>query len=337
MTILKRLKESTKKKLLTITAMALIICTFTATNIVADATELTAGGQPTVESSETTVVSEAEFDAAFYASQYPDVVAAFGNDPQMLYLHYVNAGKAEGRFANATEAANAASAALVAQQAAEVPPTDVTAIDPNALNNGTYNILAIGNSITLHPVCSYWWGSWGMAASSADKDYVHQVQAGLQQSYANVNLDILSVQSWEASSARSRQLSKFDSKLANSYDLVIIQLGENVNNMSTFKRDFNNLVSYVKTAQPNAKVVIVGDYWYRSGRDAAKMDVAAKQGCAFADISSIRGDRSYRAARGDKVLGDDGKLHTVTNAAVIKHPNDAGMKFIADKILEAIQ
>ncbi len=37
------------------------------------------------------------FDAEYYASQNPDVVAALGNDPTVLYNHYLAAGKAEGR------------------------------------------------------------------------------------------------------------------------------------------------------------------------------------------------------------------------------------------------
>ena len=270
--------------------------------------------------------TEPAFDAAFYASQYPDVVAAFGNDEQMLYLHYVNSGKAEGRFANAQEATVASAVNSTAQ--GEVA---------NTKNDGVYNILAIGNSITMHPVCSYWWGSWGMAASSQDKDYIHQVKAGLEQTYETVNLDIISVQSWETSSARSKQLHKFDDKLANNYDLVIIQLGENVSNLTTFKKDFNKLVSYIKERQADAKIVIVGDYWYKSGRETSKISVATNQGCQYVDLSSIRGKKAYRASKGAKVLGDDGKLHTITNAAVISHPNDLGMEYIATKILEAIK
>ena len=38
------------------------------------------------------------FDAAFYAQRYPDVVAVFGSEPQMLYLHYTMFGKNEGRI-----------------------------------------------------------------------------------------------------------------------------------------------------------------------------------------------------------------------------------------------
>lgn len=42
------------------------------------------------------------FDAAFYASTYPDIVAILGNDPNVLYKHYISAGKAEGRMPNSS-------------------------------------------------------------------------------------------------------------------------------------------------------------------------------------------------------------------------------------------
>ena len=43
------------------------------------------------------------FDANYYAANNPDVVAVFGNDPQVLYEHYVNCGKSEGRYKNLEE------------------------------------------------------------------------------------------------------------------------------------------------------------------------------------------------------------------------------------------
>ena len=38
------------------------------------------------------------FDAQYYATNNPDVVACFGTDPNWMYLHYVLVGKAEGRL-----------------------------------------------------------------------------------------------------------------------------------------------------------------------------------------------------------------------------------------------
>lgn len=37
------------------------------------------------------------FDAQYYAKMNPDVVKALGNDPEVLYQHYLKYGKAEGR------------------------------------------------------------------------------------------------------------------------------------------------------------------------------------------------------------------------------------------------
>ncbi len=38
------------------------------------------------------------FDPEYYAQQNPDVVAALGTDENLLYQHYLNNGKAEGRL-----------------------------------------------------------------------------------------------------------------------------------------------------------------------------------------------------------------------------------------------
>ena len=46
--------------------------------------------------------------------------------------------------------------------------------------NNEFNYLAIGNSITQHGICDYWWNKHGMAASKEDKDYVHLVKNGIE-------------------------------------------------------------------------------------------------------------------------------------------------------------
>ena len=46
---------------------------------------------------EKTMPDGTQFDAEYYASQNPDVVAALGNSEAALYQHYVQYGKAEGR------------------------------------------------------------------------------------------------------------------------------------------------------------------------------------------------------------------------------------------------
>lgn len=51
------------------------------------------------------------FDPEYYAQQNPDVVAALGTDENVLYQHYLNNGKAEGRLPYATEETSVAATA----------------------------------------------------------------------------------------------------------------------------------------------------------------------------------------------------------------------------------
>ena len=46
-------------------------------------------------------------------------------------------------------------------------------------SSANYNYLAIGNSITIHPLNEYWWNECGMAATTAENDYVHLVASAL--------------------------------------------------------------------------------------------------------------------------------------------------------------
>lgn len=45
-----------------------------------------------------TALANENFDAGFYAEKNPDVVEALGNDPEVLYNHYISYGKGEGRL-----------------------------------------------------------------------------------------------------------------------------------------------------------------------------------------------------------------------------------------------
>lgn len=50
-----------------------------------------------------TAVAEITFDSARYAADYPDLAAAFGNDKNALYNHYITNGIKEGRKAYYTD------------------------------------------------------------------------------------------------------------------------------------------------------------------------------------------------------------------------------------------
>lgn len=199
-----------------------------------------------------------------------------------------------------------------------------------------YKVLFMGNSITFHIVCDYWWGSWGMAASSADKDYVHQVVAGLSAIYETVDYDVISSSIWERPAVRSNILPSMEAVIGHDYDLVVIQLGENARDTTNFEADYETLVEFVKNNNPEAQVVLVGDFWYKAGRDAMKIGVAERLNCDYVDISDFRKNLKYQSYKGDKVYGEDGNIHEVDFDPVTVHPNDLGMKTIAERILDKV-
>lgn len=277
------------------------------------------------------------FDSAFYAAAYPDVAMEYGNDSKALCNHFIEYGKFEGKFPNQAALQMAVEAQAALQMAAE--DQDMTSINYDE----SYDCLFIGNSITAHPVCDKWWSAYGMGATSPEKDYAHQVVSGLTQMGLSVNFDVTSVSEWESrTSIRDQILAGIDRFFVKPYDLIVIQVGDNVEKSSSFETDLDKMVTFCQKCNPDAKIILVGDFvtWYgektSQAHDSIKSKIAAEHGAAFADISAIRGKSSYKIAYGTKVYGDDGKSHYVKDYGVLQHPNDLGMEYIAEKVLELL-
>ena len=207
-------------------------------------------------------------------------------------------------------------------------------------------VLFIGNSITRVPISEIWWGYWGMAATTRDKDYVHRMMARLQQINPSATFDITSISvagvgSWETNTdfyhpdvyapdvLVAEGLPRADT------DLIVIRLGENVRDDANFGDALFYLVNYLKQVAPGARVVITGQFWTNATREAACQSAATRSGSTFVQINQF--DRpEYKETIGNPVYGDDGQWHTVTDQFVAAHPSDAGMQAIADAILAAI-
>ena len=201
-----------------------------------------------------------------------------------------------------------------------------------------YNVLFIGNSITFHPPCAYWWGSCGMAASEPSKDYVHSVVTMLEETNESVNYDIIQFSAWKHPECGTKILPNIEGILNNQYNLVVIQLGDNANDMVDFENEYENLVKFVKKKIPGAKIILVSDFWNKKGRDAMKLEVSMRQGCSYVDIPSYKDDNYYYCVGQEaSVLGDDGEYHIITFPPVSVHPNDKGMEIIAERIMESVR
>lgn len=222
--------------------------------------------------------------------------------------------------------------AVEAETETETEPETQSMYSPD-----TYNYLAIGNSITKHSICDYWWGTWGMAASTAEKDYPHLASKMLEERYGPVTMQVLNFSTWETQSYDRAQLLPLMDKYLDEYvNLVTIQLGEDCYDMTTFENDYIELIRYIREHAPNAHVMVVGDVWEFAPRDELKLAACVKSEIPFVDLAEMKDNGAYQCGLGAVVYGDDGQQHVVEHAGAARHPSDAGHQFMAEKIVAAL-
>ena len=200
-----------------------------------------------------------------------------------------------------------------------------------------YNYLAIGNSITLHGKSSFWWNEIGMAASDAKHDYFHLVVSHLEISNAEVMAKAFNFSVWEVQGHdRDETLDFLDPYLSQRLNLVTIQLAENASDLATYEEDYVSLIEYVKTKAPNARILVVGDFWSRGNRNELKINAVNKTKAEYVSLNGIIDNKRYYCGLNMIVYDDDGNEHIVEHNGVAKHPGDIGMRAIADRIIEVL-
>lgn len=202
-------------------------------------------------------------------------------------------------------------------------------------NTENKNILFLGNSITMHPIVSIWWGKWGMAASKRENDYVHVLSKKLSEKY-NTYSTIVLFRDWEfMSHDRAETFDLLEPALTKKYDYIVVQLGENVDNKSSIKKDYDELIGFLKEKYPLAEIFVVGEYWKGKYIDTAKKETCKKFNVNYIDLKEMQ-TGLYDIKLNALVGGDDGEMHKIESTGVAKHPGDAGMEYIADKIYSSL-
>ena len=200
-----------------------------------------------------------------------------------------------------------------------------------------FDYLVIGNSITRHGICDYWWGEWGMAVSELSRDYYHMVVEGLEKEYGLINTSVCTGYVWEVQSHdRDETFEILDSWLVPGIDCITVQLSENASDLSTFEKDCESLFLHIREmCGDECQIIVVDDFW-SDEKSEMKKRVAEELGLCFVDLSDIRGKSEYQAGMGTVVSGLDGIEHIIEHSGVAAHPGDEGMKYIAEKVIEEI-
>jgi alpha-galactosidase len=196
-------------------------------------------------------------------------------------------------------------------------------------------ILFLGNSITLHgPNKSIGWdGNWGMAASSADKDYVHRVTKALPKKDGSApEAMVQNIASFE------RQYGTFDAaalvKEASAFgaDLIVVAIGENVpalTNETCKVQLAEQTAALLKSirGESNPLIVVRSCFWANAAKDEALKKACQAVGGVYVDIGALGKDEK-NFARAEREFKHKG---------VANHPGDAGMQAIADAIVAAVR
>ena len=194
-------------------------------------------------------------------------------------------------------------------------------------------MLFLGNSITLHPPAEGISGSWGMAASSAEKDYVHLVLSAVGKRNGNKpESKVLNLADFERGFERYDIAAKLKAEIEFQADTVILAIGENVPDLKTdeaklkFRDSVSRLLRLLK-ADRRCAIYVRSCFWPNAAKDSALKEACAAMGGVFVDISALSKDeRNY--ARSERKFA---------NTGIAIHPGDKGMSAIADLIFAAIK
>lgn len=197
--------------------------------------------------------------------------------------------------------------------------------------NGTgLRVLFVGNSITLHGILEEigWHNQCGMAASSVENDYVHLCIEEIKKTYPDAAFAIAQVAEWERDYINgTAHLDDYSLAREFNPDIIIMRCIENCNwqNFSheVFKREYKELINYFNLSG-KANVIITEGFWKHPGNSDIKV-VSEEMGQPFVALEDL-GENDAMKAIGEYEHG-----------GVQQHPNDRGMKNIADRICNALK
>lgn len=188
-------------------------------------------------------------------------------------------------------------------------------------------VVILGNSITKHGVCPGigWYGSHGMAASCEEKDYVHVLYDLFTQEGLDCCMMINQVAEWE------RNFEKFDLKVFDRIrdfgaDMIIFRCGENIVGLEKEEpliKSTKKMIEYIRGK--NSSVIFTTCFWENRVEDEAIRFLAKVYGRNAVELGDLGCDDAMKA----KGLFE--------HSGVAAHPNDAGMKVIAERIFHEVK
>ena len=178
---------------------------------------------------------------------------------------------------------------------------------------------------------------YGMAASDKYHDYYYLFTQAIVALNPGATASKYRT-SWENSTSAGQFASEAATMaafLAGDEDLVIIQLGDNINTdtkKALFPDAAADLLLTIRAAAPLARVAWVGSWFNSALINEVLPDICRATGSVFVPISDIRSVDTQNVI-GGVYYDDNGIAHTIESAGVASHPNDAGFAAITNRML----
>lgn len=215
----------------------------------------------------------------------------------------------------------------------------------NVSNDGILNTISLipnkiiiaGNSI-VNGMNDKDGTTFGMCASSNKKDFFAHVKNYILSKNNKSSFTRLQIAPFEQAESLEEQnqvWSDLNSKFTRDTDLVILQIGDNVNNSTReemFRTGFEAFLNNIQTNCPKARILLVG-CWFDSANQTTNTmkEISNKLGIELVLINDLY-TKENQGHEGQEITWSDGST-SVVNSKYITHPGDFGMKKIADRVI----
>lgn len=152
----------------------------------------------------------------------------------------------------------------------------------------------------------------------------------------NKQIRFLNFYQWEVMAFdRAETLSLLNRVLVLSADFVVLQLGENIADSTTLTSDLEELLSYLTKRLHPKKIIVLGNFWMNDTVDSIKQAVCEKTNATYISLKDLQ-TPEYAVGLHTIVQGADGSSHKIVHAGVARHPGDAAMAEIAQRIAKVL-
>lgn len=216
------------------------------------------------------------------------------------------------------------------------------------------NVLFIGNSL-LTGINSASTGhsgitAFGMAASNMNEDYAARILSYLTaQGISSLTYDKTNAGGYETAKTQQEEEDFLYDLFHSGYylnenrQLVLIQLGDNVNNSGGYDRvslwvngGAERFIAYIREHAPNARIGWIAEWYSTPEKQEAIRKACRKYGGVFIDVSDLPVIAGNQSHIGAEITLSDGGTYTVASDAVATHPSSAGFQAITNRVISML-